>query len=259
MPVKLNYQIYGEGKPFYLLHGLFGSNRNWFSIARQLAGIGQLVAVDLRNHGDSGHAVTMGYIEMANDVAELAASLNHHAINLLGHSMGGKTAMTAALLYPELLDKLIVVDIAPVVYNPKHDQLITALEALPVARLNNRTEASDLLAQDIKDPILRQFLLQNLVRNEQSGFRWRINLDAIHSNYEKLRSFPPELINKQFGGAGLFLTGSQSKYVLPEHHDAIATHFPEAKIVSIDGAGHWVHADKPDVLASEVRRFLMAD
>jgi esterase len=201
----------------------------------------------------------MDYIEMAHDVAALAATLNHDRINLLGHSMGGKTAMTVALLYPELVDKLIVVDIAPVIYNPKHDQIITALEALPIDRLENRTQASDLLGQDIQDPVLRQFLLQNLIRNEPSGYRWRINLDAIRRNYEKLRSFPSALDNKQFGGPGLFLAGDQSRYVLPEHHGSIAAYFPEAKIVTIDGAGHWVHADKPEALANEVRRFITTE
>ena len=259
MTVKLNYQTYGEGPPLYLLHGLFGSNRNWFSIARHLADQGQIIAIDLRNHGDSEHADSMDYTEMADDVAELAATLNHTSINLLGHSMGGKTAMAMALQYPTIFKHLIVVDIAPVMYNPKHDELITGMQALPVSELASRAEASEQLARDINDPVLRQFLLQNLVKDEKAGYRWRINLEAIRRNYEKLRSFPQKLRELKFPGPSLFLTGSQSGYVLPEHHESISAYFPEAKLVTIEGAGHWVHADKPEAMAAEVRKFLAQD
>lgn len=256
MPVKLNYQTYGEGEPLYLLHGLFGSNRNWLSVARQLGTTEKIIAVDLRNHGESGHADSMDYTEMAGDIAALAQSLGHNRINLLGHSLGGKTGMAVALEYPQLLDKLIVADIAPVVYNPEHDKYVTAMQKLPVAELTSRTEASDLLASDIDDPNLRQFLLQNLIKDPATGYRWRLNLEGILRNYEKLRSFPAELQQRQFRGPSLFLAGARSSYVLPEYHAAIKKLFPGAEIVTIEGAGHWLHADKPEAVTGEVRKFL---
>ncbi len=256
MPVKLHYQIYGEGQPLYLLHGLFGSNRNWLTMARQLVNAGQIIAIDLRNHGDSEHAAGMTYAEMAEDVAELACSLGHNSINLLGHSLGGKTAMVMALQFPSLLDRLVIVDIAPLRYNPKSDDLVKYMQALPVASLTSRGEASELLAKDIADPVLRLFLLQNLVKDKQTGFKWRINLEAIRNNYESIRDFPHELQQSQYHGPSLFVAGSHSEYVQPEHHKAITGMFPQAIIVTIEGAGHWVHADKPELVAMEVRNFL---
>jgi len=199
----------------------------------------------------------MTYPEMAADVAELASSLNHTSINLLGHSMGGKTAMVIALQYPELLNKLIIVDIAPVVYNPKSDDLVSFMQALPVATLTNRSEASDLLARDIHDPVLRQFLLQNMVKNQQdAGFRWRINLDAIRNNYDAIRSFPTELLQSHYYGQSLFIAGSRSEYFHPDYHPIISTMFPEVRIVVVPDAGHWVHADNPELVAMEIRNFL---
>lgn len=256
MPVKLNYQIYGEGRPLYLLHGLFGSGRNWLTMARQLVNSGQIIAVDLRNHGDSEHAASMSYPEMADDVAGLVSSLNHESINLLGHSMGGKTAIVMALHYPALFNKLIIVDIAPVRYYPQSDDLIAYMQALPVARLTSRGEANELLGKDIDDPVLRLFLLQNLVKDKQAGFKWRINLKALRNNYETIRDFPQEMRHLKYHGPSLFIAGSESDYVQPEHHAAITGMFPNAEIVTIEGAGHWVHADKPDRVATEIRNFL---
>jgi len=256
MAIRLNYQLYGEGEPLYLLHGLFGSNRNWLTIARQLTGAAQIVAVDLRNHGDSEHTDSMRYTEMADDVTALASSLGHKSINVLGHSMGGKVAMAMALQDPGLINRLIIVDIAPVVYNPKHDDLIAIMQALPVDRLGNRAEASELMARDIQDPVLRQFLLQNLVKDDKTGYRWRVNLNAIRNNYDNVRSFPTELQHLQFLGPSLFIAGSRSEYVQPQHYQNITGMFPQAKIVTIEDAGHWVHADKPETVTAEIRTFL---
>ena len=255
MPVKLHYQIYGEGKPLYLLHGLFGSNRNWFNIARQLAPTLQVIAVDLRNHGDSDHAVSMSYPEMAEDLKELAASLGHTSFDLLGHSLGGKTAMAFALLYPSLLDKLIVVDISPVRYDSTHDELISVMRSVPVGTLTNRDQAGEFMASRIPDPMLRQFLLQNLVR-DGSAYKWRINLDGILKNYSRLREFPDELTGMRFNGPSLFLAGARSDYVQPEHHLIITGLFPQAQIKTVENAAHWVHADQPEAVVREVHDFL---
>jgi pimeloyl-ACP methyl ester carboxylesterase len=255
MTVKLHYQSYGEGPPLYLLHGLFGSNRNWFNITRQMTAFRRIIAVDLRNHGDSGHADSMSYPEMAADLSELAASLGHSSFDLLGHSLGGKTAMTFALLYPSMLGKLIVVEIAPVRYDSMHDELISIMQNVPVANLASRNQAGELMAEHVPDPMLRQFLLQNLVRYG-TGYKWRINLEGILKNYPKLRDFPAELNDRKFNGSSLFLVGERSDYVQPEHHAIITRLFPAAGISTVENAAHWVHADQPEAVARAVRDFL---
>jgi esterase len=255
MTVKLHYQIVGEGEPLLVLHGLFGSHRNWFSITRQLAVNRQVIALDLRNHGASGHADSMSYPEMAEDLHQLVSALGHEQIDLMGHSMGGKTAMAFALLYPEQVGKLIVVDIAPVNYQLNHDEIIAALRTVPVASLGNRAEADSLLATHIPEPGLRQYLLQNLIKDD-TGFRWRLNLDAIHFNHPLLRSFPEKLAGSRWEGSSLFLSGSESDFVLPEYTADIQRYFPSAQQHIIEGANHWVHADKPAEVVSVVSAFL---
>jgi esterase len=256
MPVKLNYQAHGEGKPLLLLHGLFGSGRNWSGIARQLSGSYKVVTVDLRNHGASGHADSMAYTEMAEDIARLVTSLGQDSICILGHSMGGKTAMTLSLLNPALVERLIVVDIAPAKYLSNHDDLISAMHLLPVNKLKNRNQADVFLSQYIPEPRLRQFILQNLVRDEDAGYKWRINLKAIQDNQNRLRDFPAELKGMSFEGPALFLSGSLSDYIGTHHQDAINAYFPESTHVVIEDAKHWVHADKPDEVIKAVSRFL---
>jgi esterase len=256
MSVNLNFQSYGEGKPLYILHGLFGSNRNWSGIARQLSSSFQVYPIDLRNHGDSGHADSMSYIEMAEDITELMSSLGHDAISILGHSMGGKTAMVLSLLNPSLVDRLIVVDISPVRYRSNHDELISALQSLPISRLENRSQADSLLEQHISEPMLRQFLLQNLVRDENS-FKWRIHLDAIQENHIKLRDFPKELADKTYDNPALFISGGLSDYIQAQHQDTIFGYFPLARHIKIENADHWVHADKPAEVIKAVRDFLI--
>lgn len=255
MTVKLHYQTVGEGKPLFVLHGLFGSHRNWFSIARRLAENRQVIAVDLRNHGASGHADTMDYPEMAADLAALIDELGHGHIDLMGHSMGGKTAMAFALLYPELLGKLVVVDIAPVQYEFTHDELIAALRTVPLASIESRAEADNLLTSHIPDAGLRQYLLQNLIKDE-NGFRWRLNLEVIHASHGRIRSFPETLAEQSWKGPSLFLSGSESDFVLPAHTAEIKRYFPAAQQHIIEGANHWVHADKPVDVVNAVSTFL---
>ena len=255
MPVRLNFKTYGEGKPLLVLHGLFGSNRNWSGIARQLSTSHQVIAVDLRNHGASGHSESMTYPEMAEDIATLAKSLGHDSISILGHSMGGKTAMVLSLLNPSLVERLIVVDIAPVLYPSNHDELITAMQSLPVNELETRNQADAFLSQQVSDPQLRQFLLQNLIR-EDEGYRWRINLQAIHNNHASLRDFPAEFNDRSFHGPALFLSGQLSDYIQADHHEIIRSYFPDSRHVAIADANHWIHADKPEEVIKEVSIFL---
>jgi len=255
MSVQLHYQIYGEGPPLYILHGLFGSHRNWLSISRQLTDNRQIVAIDLRNHGASGHADTMSYPEMTADIIQLISELGHDQVDLMGHSMGGKAAMTLALIHPDRVKKLIVVDIAPIRYQLNHDELITALRSIVVDKLESRADADAALAGEIPDTGLRQYLLQNLIRDDK-GFRWRLNLDAIHVNHGLLRDFPQELAGRHWSGPALFLSGDQSDFVLPEYTIDIKRHFPAAQQHVIAGANHWVHADKPAEVVSAVSAFL---
>jgi esterase len=256
MPVKLNYQVFGEGRPVYILHGLFGSNRNWAGIARELSTGFQVVTVDLRNHGKSDHSDSMNYSDIADDVRFLAVELDHDKINLIGHSMGGKTAMTLALLFPTMIERLIVVDIAPAQYPSNHEDLITAMQSLPLAQLNSRGEADDLLGEHITDATLRAFLLQNLVRDE-TGFNWRINLDALQQSQTFLRGFPEMLANKTFEGPTLFLSGDSSDYIRPEHYDVMVRLFPGSKHSIVKDARHWVHADQPAAFIRETETFLL--
>jgi esterase len=256
MTVKLQYQTYGHGEPVFILHGLFGSGRNWSSISRQLANDYSVFTIDLRNHGASGHADSMRYTEMAKDIVELARQLGVKNVGLIGHSMGGKTAMVASLLYPEFVNKLIVIDIAPVNYPSNHDELISAMLALPVEQIENRTQADEYLAANIQEPVLRQFLLQNLLK-DGDRYKWRINLDAIRNNHTLLRQFPDEVRTLTYEKLTLFLSGALSDYIKPEHDEAISTYFPQHEHVVVDNANHWVHADKPKSVIEEVSRFLV--
>ncbi|RME34103.1 MAG: alpha/beta fold hydrolase, partial [Gammaproteobacteria bacterium] len=174
---SLHYTEQGEGRPLVILHGLFGSGRNWQRVARRLAEHYRVITPDLRNHGRSPHLPGMSYPEMAADLFELMERLDLPSTLLMGHSMGGKVAMTAALQQPEKVTALIVVDIAPVRYRHSFEPIFQALKSIPVEWIRSRQEAERLLAGYIDDSVLRAFLLQNLNRDE-SGFHWRINLDA---------------------------------------------------------------------------------
>ncbi|NNE37671.1 MAG: alpha/beta fold hydrolase [Gammaproteobacteria bacterium] len=245
MTVELNYQIHGEGEPVLVLHGLFGSGRNWSRIAKQLSSHFQIITIDLRNHGNSGHNAIMRYPEMATDVINLAERLGLNTFNIIGHSMGGKTAMAASLLYPDKISNLVVVDIAPADYPTNHDDLISIMLSLPVHEIDNRKRADELLAEQIPDPILRQFLLQNLVK-DGDNYTWRINLKAIQENHAHLKQFPKDFKTLSYHGPALFLSGSLSDYVKPEHGDTISGYFPQHEHIAVEDANHWVHADKPE-------------
>ncbi len=255
MNVQLNYQVTGDGPPLMVLHGLFGSGRNWSSIARQLAKDHMVITVDLRNHGASDHAHTMSYPEMANDILALAKDLGHERFNIIGHSLGGKTAMVTALLYPDVIDKLIVIDIAPVTYSHIHNEIIDAMLGLNTVEIQSRSHADELLSDAIPEMVLRQFLLQNLIK-ENDRYSWRINLDSIQRNHAELRKFPDEVKSLSFNKPVLFISGELSDYVRPEHVESIARYFPQHEHVVIHDANHWVHADKPDKVIEIISKFM---
>ncbi len=255
--MQLAYETQGVGPPLLILHGLFGSARNWTVVAKQLADTYRVHLVDLRNHGKSPHAGTMTYEEMADDVRGF---ILEHALSgaaVIGHSMGGKTAMMLALRHPELVGSLTVVDIAPVSYRPRHRELIAALRATDLAGIQRRSEADARLAQRIDDSGLRAFLGLSLVPAD-SGFTWQFNLAAIDANLDTLSGFPEFAPGETFAGPALFVVGALSDYVLPEHRTAIRGLFPHAEIAAIDGAGHWVHAERRDAFVARLREFLIA-
>ncbi|MFP6736124.1 MAG: alpha/beta fold hydrolase [Rhodospirillales bacterium] len=241
--------------PLLILHGLFGSARNWAQIARAMAARRRVLALDLPNHGGSPWTGDAGYRAMASAVAGLMAGEGIAGADIMGHSMGGKTAMALALERPDLVRRLVVVDIAPVAYDHSRTPEIDAMLALPLAQIATRGDADELLAAAIEGAPLRAFLLTNLGRGA-GGFEWRINLAGLKAALPELHGFPFDPGERVFEGPTLFVAGAQSGYIGPEHGPAMDGFFPARSTQRIDGAGHWVHADDPAALLAAVEVFL---
>jgi esterase len=237
-----------------IAHGLYGSGRNWGVIARRLADRREVVAVDMRNHGDSPRFPTQGYPDMAEDLAEVIESLGA-PVELLGHSMGGKAAMQLALTRPALIRRLVVADIAPVAYTHDQTRNARAMADLDLGQITTRAEADAALSLQIDDPALRAFFLQSLDLRQHPP-RWKLNLAVLQAEMPKIVGWPGT--QGTFDHPTLFLTGSESRYVLPEHREIIRTHFPKARFAKLPGAGHWLHAEKPREFEETVRVFLEA-
>lgn len=242
----------GAGSPLLIAHGLFGTARNWGVLAKRLSTERQVLTVDMRNHGESFKAPTNTYGDMAADLAAVIEARGDK-LDVLGHSMGGKSSMVLALSRPDLVKKLVVADIAPVGY--LHSQLdkIEAMKAVDLSVVNRRRDADEQLVEWIEDPTLRSFLLQSLTFGEQ-GASWKLNLDALGAAMEDVIGFPD--IEGEFEGEVLFLHGGASDYVQPDHHARILSLFPNAKFEAIEGAGHWLHAEKPREFEEAVTGFL---
>ena len=251
--MKLNYRKVGEGKPLVILHGLFGSADNWFSIARELDKEFTMYLVDQRNHGDSPHADEWNYEVMVEDLKELLDEEGLVKVNLMGHSMGGKTVMNFALKYPERVEKLVVADIAPRYYPVHHESILEGLNSLDLKAINSRKEADDALAKYISEPGIRQFLLKSLGR-DANGFAWKINLPVITKNIENVGEALPE--GESFDGPTLFLAGANSNYVQQKDLPEILEFFPNYELEFIQNAGHWLHAEQPHSVVEEIRKFL---
>ncbi len=255
MALTLAYTEHGAGAPLVILHGLFGSARNWQAIAKGLASGFRVFALDLRNHGNSPWAPGMSYADLAEDVG---AFIERHRLGspaVLGHSLGGKAAMVLALEQPELVRALIVVDIAPVAYPHSFLPYVQAMQRVDLDRLKRREEADAALAEQIEDAGIRRLLLQNLVYGE-GRYRWRVNLDAFAANLSPLRGFPAASAARRYEGPVLFIHGGRSSYVQPEHEGHIRRLFPHARLQAIAGAGHWVHVDQPQAFSAAVCAFL---
>jgi esterase len=255
MPVRLAALEHGAGPPLAILHGLFGSGRNWASIAQRLAAHHRVVALDLRNHGASPWAGGMDYAELAEDVLATMLVLGHRCFALLGHSLGGKAAMMAALAHGDAVERLVVVDIAPVPYRPHHLALVRAMRALDLTAIGRRSEADARLAAAVPDAAERGFLLQNLILGD-GPTRWRVNLDAIERQMPLVAGFPEVAAGTAYPGPALFVAGGRSDYLLPEHEPAIRRLFPAAQITRIPDAGHWLHAEQPQAFLDLVEPFL---
>ena len=257
MSVPLAFSEHGDGPPLVIMHGLFGSARNWRTIAERLAGRFHVYAVDLRNHGESAHGDTMSFSEMIDDLRVFLDAQGLERTAMLGHSVGGKVAMLFALLYGQHLDRVIVVDIAPFAYAHTYLPEVRAMKGVDLDAVTSRADADARLGRAIFDPMLRTFLLQNLVSKDGGGYAWRINLDAIANAMEQLTGFP-DVTGLEYDGPSLFISGDGSDYIRAGYHAKIRTLFPAAEFTVIPDAGHRVHADQPDKFFESVRAFLDA-
>ena len=233
-----------------IVHGLYGSARNWGVIAKRLSDTRHVVAVDMRNHGTSPWFDTHSYSDMAADLAEVIESLKA-PYDVLGHSMGGKAAMVLALTRPELVNRLLVADIAPVSYDNNQMQYIDAMKSVDLTRVGKRSDAGEQLLEKIDNPDLAPFFLQSLDIREK---RWLLNLDTLAREMPKILGFPE--ITGGYEGKVMFLAGAESDYVRPEFRDRIKGLFPRAQFAKIPGAGHWLHAEKPREFEAAVRHWL---
>lgn len=251
----LHHGSVGDGDPLVILHGLFGSSKNWQSLARRFGERYRVISVDQRNHGQSFHADAMNYPAMTGDVVDLLDSLGLTRVNILGHSMGGKVAMMLAASHPQRVDRLVVADIAPVAYDHRHDDLIDPILSIDLQILESREQADQWLASTIKEAPIRAFLLQNLVR-ESGTWRWRVNWRVIRRDLDRLTGFDGLADNWTVEHPTLFLRGTRSNYVVDAGIDAIRRHFNRARIESLDGAGHWLHSEQPQAFLQRVMAFL---
>lgn len=244
MALDLAFDSVGDGPPLLILHGLFGSGSNWRGVARGLAGTHRVITVDLRNHGASPWADSMSYLEMADDLKRLIERERLRRPAVMGHSMGGKTAMALALMYPECVGRLIVVDIAPVGYADRLSPFAEAMRSVDTLAAASRSEIAQRLAEALPDASVAPFLMQNLVvRN--AHFDWRINLTGITASIDRLSDFPAELRGLRFERPLHVIAGGRSDYVARRDGAAYRPMFTQLRLNFIDEAGHWVHADEP--------------
>nr|WP_297787774.1 alpha/beta fold hydrolase [uncultured Allomuricauda sp.] len=251
----LHSKILGKGQPFIILHGFLGMSDNWKTLGTQYSENGfQVHLIDQRNHGKSFHSDEFNYDVLSEDVINY---MNHHNIDsayVMGHSMGGKTAMQLATSHPDRVKKLLVADIAPKYYPPHHDFIFNGLSHLDFDQISDRREADDELSKHIKDRGIRQFLLKNLYWVEKEKLGFRFNFDVLKNRMEEIGEniFP----NAIYDGPTLFLRGDLSEYIQPNDFAEIKRHFPNAEIVTIDKAGHWLHAENPKQFYEKSFKFL---
>ncbi|WP_114767483.1 alpha/beta fold hydrolase [Vibrio rhodolitus] len=253
MSLQLNYKLEGEGHTIVLIHGLFGNLDNLGLLARDLKQDHQVLSIDLRNHGLSFHAELHNYQAQAEDVCQLINHLNLERFTLIGHSMGGKVAMKVTELMQERIDKLVVLDMAPVAYSQnRHQNVFAGITAVESARPASRQAALGILAQHIELEGVRQFLGKSLYNNGEH-LAWRFNVSNLLGNYQHIMGWEPI---QRVETATLFIKGANSDYLLSEHQAQIQAQFSQAKAHIIANTGHWLHAEKPDEVLRVIRKFI---
>jgi esterase len=252
--MHLHYKEYGTGKPLLILHGFMGSLDNWHTLATQFGKTHRVFAIDQRNHGKSGHSERHTLALMVEDVRLFIAHHQLDKVAIIGHSMGGKVAMQFALNYPDLVEKLIVVDIAPKQYKRGHDDVFQAIFAVELAQIESRKQAEQMMEVFMPDFGTRQFLLKNLDRKEDGTYAWKMNLKTLHADYEEIIQ---AIISKGvFTQPCLVIKGGNSRYILDADLVDFNQFFPDNTVVTIPNAGHWVHAEAPQLFFDAVSNFL---
>ena len=253
--MKLHYKTIGSGRPVIILHGLFGSGDNWITMAKALAAHGfQVFLVDQRNHGRSDHDSEMNYSNMAADLQELIIDHDIEKPVLLGHSMGGKTVMWHSYQHPEVAEKLIVVDIAPRQYPPHHQHIFEALHLVDLEKISSRKEVEVIISNKIQDRSVIFFLLKNLYWDTADKLAWRFNLNAIEQNINSIGD--QLLFSTVITTPVLFIRGGNSDYINLSDERYIDSYFSNSEILTIEGAGHWVHADQPERFLAAVLNYI---
>lgn len=251
--MDLYYREFGQGSPVIILHGLFGFSDNWQTVAKSLAEEHLVVTPDLRNHGRSPHVGSHSYADMADDLQAFMEAHWMFSAAVVGHSMGGKAAMQLALSHPDRVDKLVVVDIAPGQASDNHSDIFRALDELDLSKITARQEADDFLAARIDDVGTRQFLLKNITRTAEGAYAWKMNLPVLRREYDRILA---PVSGEPFDKPTLFIRGSRSDYIKDADFAFIRSLFPQAELVTIADAGHWVHADQPEELLAVLKKFL---
>ena len=250
----LSYNYFGQGAPLIILHGLFGSSDNWQSFAKSIADQYQVITIDIRNHGNSSHVDDFDFDLIHHDLIETLNYIGIDRYDMMGHSMGGKAAMVHALHCRDQVKKLIIIDIAPKAYPPHHEIYFNVMRSMDFDLISNRMQADAWMQKDIADLAVRQFLLKNLIRDENNRFKWKFNLESLYKHYDEINV---ELKSEHpFTRPTLFIKGERSEYIKTNDESLIHDLFPHAEIITIMNAGHWVHADQPIRLKEVVLDFL---
>lgn len=251
---KLNFKTYGSGDPIVIMHGLFGMLDNWQTIAKRLAKTHMVYIVDLRDHGKSEHTDAFNYRLLAEDIARFMEGEWIHQAHIIGHSMGGKTAIQLALDHPNLIDRLIVVDIGIKAYEGGHEVILEALLSVDIDQVSSRQEVEDQLSRYIADKSIRLFLMKNLTRDKEGGYRWKMNLPLLVRNYHNILGSVE--VEDAIELPTMFIRGGRSSYIVDEDIPVLNDKFCDIQIETVHDAGHWVHAERPDELLSLVTSFL---
>lgn len=252
--MKLQHRIIGEGKPLIILHGLFGSSDNWQTHAKRFSEYFQVILVDQRNHGHTEWSDEFSYDILAADLSELITDLGFEKVNILGHSMGGKAVMRYAQLFPDTIEKMIVVDMGIKQYPLHHQQILAGIHAVNQTPMDSRSNAEEILTPFIPEVGTRQFLLKNLYWIEKGKLAWRMNVAVLEKEMDQiLQALPTQEVMIQT----LFIRGALSNYIRDEDISDIENEFPDSSFVTIENAGHWVHAEQPEEFMNTVLEFLL--